>query len=154
MIYQTKPNYDHIKVSGSLCYAKTCLKGGDKFASRSRHCVFVGYLNGKKAWTLYDLEKRDFFESRDVVFYEEYFPLQRGELVIQDVAERRVEGPLGSCLPNVFADIPNSEASTNSFLADQPMASTGLDARGATQFLNLRATLSKTVLSSPQPRQT
>ena len=48
---------------------------GDKFASRSWRCVFVGYPYGKKGWRLYDLEKQDFIVSRDVVFLEDFFPL-------------------------------------------------------------------------------
>ena len=67
---------------------------------------------------MYDLETRDFFESRHVAFHEEFFSFQRGELVIEDVAEKRVEGPLGSRLPIAFVDIPNLEASTDSFSAN------------------------------------
>ena len=46
----------------------------NKFSERSRKCIFLGYPHGKKAWKLYDLETGDFFNSRDVVFYENYFP--------------------------------------------------------------------------------
>ena len=72
VLYGTEPTYDHLRILGSLCYAH--VKTGDKFASRSRRCVFVGYPYGKKGWRLYDLEKRDFFISRDVVFSEGVFP--------------------------------------------------------------------------------
>lgn len=36
--------------------------------------MFVGYPFGKKGWRLYDLEKKEFFVSRDVVFKEDEFP--------------------------------------------------------------------------------
>lgn len=58
---------------GSLCYAHNQTKGGEKFASRSQKCVFVGYPHSKKGWRLYDLEKSEFFISRDVLFSETKF---------------------------------------------------------------------------------
>ena len=72
VLYGKEPTYDHLRILGSLCYAH--VKTGYKFASRSRRCAFVGYPYGKKGWRLYDLEKRDFFVARDVVFSEGVFP--------------------------------------------------------------------------------
>ncbi|XP_070049848.1 uncharacterized protein [Nicotiana tomentosiformis] len=46
----------------------------DKFSSRSRRCIFVGYPSGKKGWRVYDLETGDFFVSRDIIFDERVFP--------------------------------------------------------------------------------
>ncbi|KAK3018877.1 hypothetical protein RJ639_004442 [Escallonia herrerae] len=46
----------------------------DKFAPRSRHCVFLGYPPGKKGWRVYDLETNQVFFSRDVKFEETVFP--------------------------------------------------------------------------------
>ncbi|XP_074266507.1 uncharacterized protein LOC141589782 [Silene latifolia] len=47
---------------------------GDKFARRSRKCVFLGYPYNKKGWKVYDLSTGDMFVSRDVYFYENSFP--------------------------------------------------------------------------------
>ena len=33
----------------------------------------MGYPYGKEVWRLNDLEEHEFFESKDVVFYEEIF---------------------------------------------------------------------------------
>ncbi|GAA0183137.1 hypothetical protein LIER_30605 [Lithospermum erythrorhizon] len=40
----------------------------DKFASRSRKCIFVGYPLDKKGWTMFDLETREYFVSRMLPF--------------------------------------------------------------------------------------
>jgi len=74
LVYGNKPDYDFIKVFGCLCFAQT--RSGDKFASKSRKCIFVGYPFGKKSWKLYDLAKHEIFESRDVKFYEENLPFK------------------------------------------------------------------------------
>ena len=36
--------------------------------------MFIGYPFGKKGWELYDLESKEIFVSRDVIFYEDIFP--------------------------------------------------------------------------------
>ncbi|XP_048633129.1 uncharacterized protein LOC106359481 [Brassica napus] len=40
-----------------------------------RRCIFTGYPFGQKGWKVYDLEKKEFLISRDVVFYETEFPM-------------------------------------------------------------------------------
>lgn len=67
------PSYDTIKVFGSLCFAHNQKSKGDKFASRSHKCLFVGYPLGKKGWKLFDLDTQEVFVSRDVKIFEETF---------------------------------------------------------------------------------
>jgi len=50
------PPYEHLRVFGSLCYVHNQRALGDKFTTRSRKGIFVGYPYGKKGWRLYDLE--------------------------------------------------------------------------------------------------
>ncbi|GKB60520.1 retrovirus-related pol polyprotein from transposon TNT 1-94, partial [Tanacetum coccineum] len=71
VLHNVEPPYNHLRTFGCLCYAHT--KTGDKFASRSRKCVFVGYPYGQKGWRLFDFEKLEFFMSRDVDFLEHIF---------------------------------------------------------------------------------
>ena len=71
------PMIDHLKVFGCLCFVQNQDHRGDKFASRSRRCMFVGYPHGQKAYKVFDLEKRVFLVSRDVVFSEEEFPYRK-----------------------------------------------------------------------------
>ena len=74
LLYDKRPSLEHLRVIGCLTYAHNQHHKGDKFAARSRKCVFVGYPYGTKGWRMYDLELGVFFNSRDVVFCENEFP--------------------------------------------------------------------------------
>lgn len=56
-----------------MCYAPRQARDKDKFGERSRKCIFVGYPFGTKGWRLFDLERNEFFVSRDVTFFEASF---------------------------------------------------------------------------------
>lgn len=78
MLYSRPPPLQHLRVIGCLCYAHNQKHSGDKFASRSLKCIFIGYPYGKKGWRLYNLETASVFVSRDVVFLETTFPYREG----------------------------------------------------------------------------
>lgn len=80
ILYGHPPSYKHLRVFGCLAHAHNLAHKGDKFASRSRRCAFVGYPYGKKGWRLYDLDREIFFVSRDVVFDESVFPYSENQL--------------------------------------------------------------------------
>ena len=77
ILFKCKPSYNEMKVFGVLCFAQNNPRTKDKFESRSRKCVFIGYPFGKKGWKVYDLETREIFISRDVVFDEGVFPFAK-----------------------------------------------------------------------------
>ncbi|XP_050896672.1 uncharacterized protein LOC127103459 [Lathyrus oleraceus] len=74
MLHGQQLEYEHLKIIGSLCYAHNQRRDGDKFASRSKKCMFIGYPYGKKGWKLFDSETENIFVSRDVEFIETEFP--------------------------------------------------------------------------------
>ena len=74
ILFNTSPSYNTIRTFGCLCFAQNQKTKGDKFASRSRKCVFMGYPFGQKGWKLFDLDSKQFFVSRDVKFFEDVFP--------------------------------------------------------------------------------
>jgi len=74
MLYGQAPSLEHLRVFGCLCYAHNQNRKEDKFSSRSRKCIFIGYLYGKKGWKLFDLESKQQFVSRDVEFVETDYP--------------------------------------------------------------------------------
>lgn len=76
-LFGSTPHFDLLKVFGCLCYVHNKQRHKDKFDSRSRKCVFLGYLFGKKGWKVYDLEAKDILISRDVRFLENVFPFSQ-----------------------------------------------------------------------------
>ncbi|KAL2932969.1 Retrovirus-related Pol polyprotein from transposon TNT 1-94 [Bienertia sinuspersici] len=72
MLFDKPPNYDHLKVIGCFCYPFH--KNSDKFAPRSKRCVFLGYPYAQKGYKLYDLDTHKILLSRDVFFVEHEFP--------------------------------------------------------------------------------
>lgn len=68
------PTYDHVRIFGFLCYAHKGTHSRDKFDERAVQCVFLGYPYNQKGWRIYDLERKEFFVTRDVVFNEANFP--------------------------------------------------------------------------------
>lgn len=74
VLHGEPPSISHIRVLGCLAYAHNKNTKGDKFASRSRKCVLIGYPSGTKGWKLFDLEQEIVFVSRDVTFQEDVFP--------------------------------------------------------------------------------
>ena len=76
ILFGQAPEFDELKVFGCLAFAHNQKAKGNKFAHRSRKCVFIGYPHGKKGWKLYDLQTGDIFVSRDVKFHENEFPYE------------------------------------------------------------------------------
>ncbi|GAA0185547.1 hypothetical protein LIER_32835 [Lithospermum erythrorhizon] len=54
-LFGTPPTLTELRVFGSLCYVHNLQAKSDKFSSRSRKCVFLGYPFGKKGWKVFDV---------------------------------------------------------------------------------------------------
>ncbi|GAA0158981.1 hypothetical protein LIER_15873 [Lithospermum erythrorhizon] len=67
LLYGKPPTYSNLRVFGALCFAHNQKGKLDKFHSRSRKSIFVGYPFRKKAWKLFDLQSCEYFVSRDVI---------------------------------------------------------------------------------------
>jgi len=49
-----KPKVDHLKVFGSVAYAKVPEKRIMKFKNKSQKCIFLGYRENLRVYKLYD----------------------------------------------------------------------------------------------------
>lgn len=56
LLFGVPASYDHVCVFGCLSYAANRPRIKDKFDSKSRRCIFVGYPFGQKGWRLFYLE--------------------------------------------------------------------------------------------------
>lgn len=54
-LYQSKPDYSHLHISGCLCYPNVSATAPHKLAPRSIPCVFIGYPSSHKGFRCLDL---------------------------------------------------------------------------------------------------
>ena len=72
-LFNRKPIVSNLKVFGCVAYAHIPENMRNKLEEKSRKCVFVGYPEGTKCFNLYDLSKKSFIRSRDIIFDETKF---------------------------------------------------------------------------------
>ncbi|GJR46884.1 retrovirus-related pol polyprotein from transposon TNT 1-94, partial [Tanacetum coccineum] len=80
ILHKTAPSYENLRTIGCLCYAAVTKPHKDKFEPRGNRCVLIGYPPRQKGYKLYDLQTKEVFCSRDVIFKEDKFPFKEPEL--------------------------------------------------------------------------
>ncbi|XP_009767767.1 uncharacterized protein [Nicotiana sylvestris] len=75
VFHKWKPNLQHLRTIGCLCFAKT-LNNHDKFAARAIVAIMIGYSDSTKGYILYDIASHTFFINRGVSFRETIFPFK------------------------------------------------------------------------------
>ncbi|WVZ23541.1 hypothetical protein V8G54_002085 [Vigna mungo] len=112
MLYGVPPSLQHLRGFRCLCYVHNKGRHGDKFAPKSKRCIFLGYPYGKKGWKVFDLETKESFVSRDVHFVEHEFPLTQPCAPQQNGV--RCDSPYTATLPNCEGEeMPHSTANHN-----------------------------------------
>jgi len=63
-------NVHQLKLFGSFCYSSTLPTNEKKFDPKPSKCVFIGFKRGTKGYVLLNIQSREIFVYRDVLFYE------------------------------------------------------------------------------------
>lgn len=74
LVWNQKPQYDHLKVFRCLAYYQNTNTKGDKFEEKGKPSVFLGYPQGTKGYKVYDIKYNKIIVSRDVLFFESILP--------------------------------------------------------------------------------
>ena len=85
--FERKPDISNLRVFGCICYIHVPDGQCRKLDPKSSKGIFVGYPEGTKGYTLYDLRKEKFGLSRNVLFYEDKFYHPDSEAKSNDVTK-------------------------------------------------------------------
>lgn len=115
LLYHKKVEYSLFCVFGCLAFAFTLSAHRTKFQPWARMCAFFGYPIGMKGYRLYNIQAKQVFVSRDVIFHEEVFPFH----FITD-ASSLVDPFPDLVLPNSFIDLPDISSSSHESATEAP----------------------------------
>nr|KAJ0198111.1 hypothetical protein LSAT_V11C700366270 [Lactuca sativa] len=91
IVWNQKPQYDHMQVLGCLAYYRNTDTKGEKFENKGKPGVFLGYPQGTKGYKIYDIESRKIIISREVLFHESTLPFKNEKLGQDDGDEEPVK---------------------------------------------------------------
>ena len=69
-LFGSKPSVNHLRIFGCIAYSHVAKDERRKLDSKSWKLILLGYADNRKAYHLYDFQKRRVVFSRDVVFNE------------------------------------------------------------------------------------
>lgn len=76
VVHDYPTDYSMIWVFDCLGFTSILTKHRNKFQSRAKLCVFLGYPSGVTGYKVLNVSTKQIFISRDIVFHEEIFPFQ------------------------------------------------------------------------------
>lgn len=78
-LFGEKPDISNLRVFGCICYVHIPDCRRKKLDPKSNRAIFIGYPHGTKGYKLYNLEKKQFQISRNVILHEDKFHHFDGE---------------------------------------------------------------------------
>lgn len=118
-LFGVEADYSIIRTFGCLAYASTPPVHRTKFDPRATPCVFMGYQAGIKGYRLYDIKKKCFLISRDVLFFEHLFPFST---IKEHEFSTATDAFFDTCvLPHALSDIATRMESTASSTNASPL---------------------------------
>lgn len=112
LLYKKEPVYDHLRNFGCPCFASTLVVNRNKFDPIVMKCVLLGYPLGTKGYRLLDLSTRKVFNSRNVRFYGNVFPLTgkvKTHKIVDELFKEHLNDLLVSNNDTIIYDIIPSE---------------------------------------------
>lgn len=76
ILMKKSPCFDDLRIIGCLCFALNDERLKDKFGSKAKRCIMLGYPYGQKGYKLYYLDNHLVFVSMDVKVFEDKFPFR------------------------------------------------------------------------------
>ncbi|XP_075103101.1 uncharacterized protein LOC142177755 [Nicotiana tabacum] len=84
MLHNKLAKLDHLRVFSCLYFASN-LPICDKFTTRAKKCIIIGYSENQKGYRLYNLDSRKVIVSRDITFREHLFPFKEETYANEDL---------------------------------------------------------------------
>ena len=92
-LWGIKPTIAYFKVFGCICYLYVLEEVKKKMDPRDVKCIFIGYVDEKKGYSCLNLQTKDMFTSRNVVFVEIESWHKSSATIIDDRDTMRVDMP-------------------------------------------------------------